>query len=138
MTNTNFTIPKDFSDCFFVFHTAEVENGYAESLYVRPLKGYKRKDNLTQSFDFYGIRGSKYGIKVPAQSHGWALVHNNDGHLTTFASGIIPEPMFDQKIELADNRVVHVRRANANLFFTITAQPAVFHKIPLKVFNTNA
>ncbi len=136
MSDTNFTIPSDFADCFFIFHSAEDENGFADSLYARPLKGFRRKDNTTESFDFFGIRGSSYGTKVPAGTAGWALVHNNDGELTTLANGTIPEPGLIQKVELSDGRVVHVRRAQINFFFSVTAKPAVFRKIPLKTFNT--
>ena len=104
MSNSKFTIPNDFAECYFVLHTDEDDEGFAESLYVRPLKGFKRKDNETSSFDFYGIRGSSYGIKIPTLTAGWALVHNHKGNLTTLASSTIPEPGMTQRIELSDGR----------------------------------
>lgn len=131
MSDTNFVIPTDFANCFFVLHTAKDKDGYADSLFVRPLVGFCRKDNTNGLFDLYGIRASSYGTKVPPTAAGWALVHNNDGTLTTLASADIPEPVTKQTVELSDGRLVTIRRSQSNIFFAVSAQPSVLHNILL-------
>lgn len=137
--NTNeLTIPTDFADCYFVLHSAKDEEGYADSLFARALLGYRRKKNNTESFDFYGIRASKYGTRIPPSATGWALVHSLNGELNTLASGDIPEPVTKSKVQLSDGRMVTVRRSQVNLFFAVSALPVTPRKTPKPQFDLNS
>ena len=133
MTNKKNTLPTDWNNCFLVFHGAPDENGFGDSLYARPLQGFNRKKNANiNGPDFYSIRASRYGIKVPALAVGWAIVYMEGSTVKTLVVGEIPEPMTKTIHELSDGRAIFIRRSEMNIFFTITVAPVVA-KIPLSI-----
>jgi len=127
------TLPTDWKNCYLVFHGAADENGYGDSLYARSLQGFNRKKNgNTNGPDFYSIRSSSYGIKVPTAAVGWAIVRMTSSTVKTLVIGEIPQPMTKVVQTLSDGRAIYMRRSEANMWFTITVEN-VHAKIPLHV-----
>jgi hypothetical protein len=120
------SIPADWKDCYFILFKRN-EDGTVDSTYVKPIIQAQRKTG--ELLDFYGVRASKYGIKIPPFSTGWAVIHVNDDDTKTVISGEIIEPKSKRIWELSDGRIVMMRRGTTNISINISAHPKVFKSL---------
>lgn len=122
------TLPKDWQDCYFALYFTN-EDGTATSTLVKPIIRATKKDG--SELDFYGIRASKFGTKVPSGSESWGIFRYTDGEFELLVSGDIPEPNNRQLQELSDGRLIYVRRSQANLMFSISMLPKTFKSVKI-------
>lgn len=122
------SLPADWKDCYFILYTRN-QDGTVDSTYAKPITRAQRKTG--EILDFYGVKASKYGIKVPSGSDGWAIVHVVDGSPKTLISGEIVEPKTKKVWELGDGRIVYMRRGTANISINISMYARVFKSVSI-------
>jgi hypothetical protein len=120
------SLPANWKDCYFILYKRN-EDGTVDSTYAKPIMQAQRKTG--ELLDFYGVRASKYGIKVPPTSVGWAIIHTVDGSPKTIISGDLIEPKSKRIWELSDGRVFYMRRGNTNISINISMYPKAFKSL---------
>ena len=122
------SIPKDYQNCFLAFYKIN-DDGTIDSTYIKPIVRASRSSG--EQLDFYGVRASKYGIKVPPTSQEWGIFHYDGSEFKLLVSGQIPEPKTKRIHELSDGRIVYVRRGNANLSISMSMHPKTFRSVQI-------
>jgi hypothetical protein len=122
------TIPKDYTDCYLALYKIN-EDGTIDSTYIKPIVRATRTSG--EQLDFYGVRASKYGIKVPTGSQEWGIFHYDGSEFKLLVSGQIPEPSTKRIHELSDGRIIYVRRAKSNLSISMSMYPKSFKSITI-------
>ncbi len=122
------SLPANWKDCYFVLYKRN-EDGTVDSTYTKPIVQAQRKTG--ELLDFYGVRASKYGIKVPPTSVGWAIIHAVDGSPKIIISGDLIEPKSKRIWELSDGRVFYMRRGTTNISINISMYPKSFKSLSI-------
>lgn len=122
------SLPANWKDCYFVLYKRN-EDGTVDSTYTKPIVQAQRKTG--ELLDFYGVRASKYGIKVPPTSVGWAIIHVVDGSPKIIISGDLIEPKSKRIWELSDGRVFYMRRGTTNISINISMYPKSFKSLSI-------
>lgn len=122
------TLPKDMKDCYFILYSRN-EDGTVDSTYAKPIVRAQRKTG--ELLDFYGVKASKYGIKVPAGTVGWAIIHLHNDEPKTIISGELIEPKSKRVWEFSDGRIFYMRRGTTNISINVSMYAKVFNNLKL-------
>jgi len=120
------SLPSDYNNCYFILYKNN-EDGTIDSVYVKPI--IRASKSSGQLLDFYGVRASKYGIKVPADAEGWAIIHVENKTPKRVISGNLPGPKESKIWELSDGRVVYIKRGTANISFSASMHVKKFRSV---------
>lgn len=69
---------------------------------------------------FYGIRSTRYGMRVPPECEYWGIFNLIDDEWIPQIQGTIPSQYSRQIIPLNDGRIVYIRKSKTNISFSIS------------------
>lgn len=122
------SLPKDYSDCYLALYKIN-EDGTITSTYIKPIVRASRTSG--EQLDFYGVKASKYGIRVPPGSQEWGIFQYDGSEFKLMVSGQIPEPKTKRVHEMSDGRIIFVRRGSANISISLSMHPKVFKSVKI-------
>lgn len=117
--------PKNMENLSFVLYKQPKTSDQKEVLYVRSIEKIK---SPKYNNDFYGVKSSKYGIRIHSQATHWCIAVLGANPKVLFESRI-PDEMTNQIIDYTEDNAVYFNRFSKNCRFTIGMSKAAFNKI---------
>lgn len=108
-------ISNNFENAHFILYKLN-NKGVKEVLYFKEVT---RASKNNQPLNFFGVRTSKYGIRISQGATHWCLAILGNESADILVEDFIPEPMTKNQYQLDNNTYVHVNRYNKNLKFSI-------------------
>jgi len=112
--------PQDWKDHYFVFFKNE-SNGTITSV-AAPKAIVLAKTTEGQSLKFYGVRASKFGMRIPQDATKWGIFTKINNEWSLCLGKDLPDPSSKIFITLPDKRIIYLRRGVKNLTFSITIE----------------